>query len=187
MTTRKLSIAGAAATVVVLLLSGTAATGVAQTPKPAPGKMASHPEAMKGMPGMNGMMAGPHHVLAMAYRDNLMTFARALQRQVPLSKTVDPELAQPAVAEMRRSFDQMRLHHDGQMKMMADHATPMMSTMTQHMETHLAALGEHLTALEAEVNASVPDPRKVSEHTAEILKHSAAMSSMPAKAKAMAH
>jgi S-adenosylhomocysteine hydrolase len=51
----------------------------------------------------------------------------------------------------------------------------------QHMETHLAALVEHLTALESEVNASVPDAKKVTAHATEILKHCAGMSVMPAK------
>ena len=51
------------------------------------------------------------------------------------------------------------------------------------METHLATLNEHLSALESEVNASTPDPKKVSEHTTEILKQCASMSAMPGKAK----
>jgi hypothetical protein len=153
---------------------------MAQTPTPAPGKMPQHKE---GMQGMSGMMGGPHHVLAMAYRDNLATFAKALGGQVAQSKTVDLDLARPAVAEMRRSFDQMRQHHQAQMTMMGDSTKPAMSGTMQHMETHLTALSEHLTALESEANASTPDPQKVSEHTAEILKQCAAMSAMPPKAK----
>jgi len=148
---------------------------------------------MKGMQGMSSMMGGPHHVLAMAYRDNLATFARALRGQVTQSKTVNLDLARPAVTEMRRSFDQMKQHHQAQMTMMmgdqtkppmmGDQSKPPMSGKMEQMETHLTALSEHLTALESEVNASTPDPRKVSEHTTEILKHSAGMSAMPAKAK----
>ena len=133
---------------------------------------------------MGAMMTGPHHVLAMAYRDNLATFARALRGQVTQSKTVTPDLAQPAVAEMRRSFDQMREHHDAQVKMMGDHMPPSMSATMQHMETHLAALGEHLTALETEVNASAPDAMKVADHATQILKQCADMSMMPGSAKA---
>jgi hypothetical protein len=47
----------------------------------------------------------------------------------------------------------------------------------------MAALGDHLTALESEVNATAPDPEKVSEHTTEILKQCADMSAMHSKAK----
>jgi len=53
--------------------------------------------------------------------------------------------------------------------------------MMQQMETHITALSNHLTALESEVNASTPDPKKVSEHTTEILKQCAGMSAMPAR------
>lgn len=178
-----------AATLVALLIGGAAAPVMAQAPAPPPGKMPEHnkmpehKEGMKGMPAMSGMMGGPHHVLAMAYRDNLATFARALGGQVTQSKTVNLDLARPAVAEMRRSFDQMQQHHQAQKAMMADHMTPPMSETMQRMETQLTALGEHLTALESEVGAAAPDPKKVSGHTSAILKQCADMSAMPGKTK----
>jgi cytochrome c556 len=167
-----------------LLLSGLPAPAMAQTPKPSPTMMPQHKEGMNSMPGMakmSGMVAGPHQVLAMAYRDNLATFARALRGQVTHSKTVNLDLARPAVAEMRRSFDQMQQHHQAQMAMMGDQTKQPMSDTMQHMETHLTTLGGHLTALEAEMNAALPDPLKVSEHTNTILKECAGMSPMPAK------
>lgn len=170
-----------AATLVALLMSGAPTSGMAQDPKPTAAKMPQHKEGMTGMHGMSGMMGGPHQMLAMAYRDNLATFARALRGQATQSKTVDLELARPAVAEMRRSFDQMQQHHQAQMSMMNDHPQPAMSGKMKDMETHLTALGEHLTALEAEVNASTPDPKKVSEHTTIILKQCAGMSPMSAR------
>jgi cytochrome c556 len=183
MKARKHSMVPAAAGFLALLMSGAAATSMAQTPTPTPGNMPQHQEGMKAMQGMSGMMQGPHHVLAMAYRDNLATFARALRAQVAQSKTVNLDLARPAVAEMRRSFDQMKQHHQAQMTMMGDQTKPAMSGMMQQMETRLAAISDHLTALESEVNASTPDPKKVSEHTTEILKQCAGMSAMSGKAK----
>ena len=196
----------ALAAFLALPVSGMATTGMAQTGKPAPAAMPQHQDATKAKPGMGGMMMGPHHALAMAYRDNLVTFTRAVQRQASGAKTIDLDLARPAVVEMRRSFDQMQLHHQAQMSMMGDdmkakmgddmkakmgddmkHPTsetkkPTMAMM-QQMETHVTALKEHLSALESEVNASVPSPKSVSTHTAEILKHCAAMPGMSAKAK----
>jgi hypothetical protein len=166
-----------------LLTIGTATIGRAQTPPPAPGKMPEHHKAMKDMQGMSDMMNGSHHVLAMAYRDNLATFAKALNGQVTRSNTVDPDVARPAVAEMRRSFDQIQQHHQAQAAMMADHMNPPMTDMMHHMDTHLTELGEHLTALESEVNAATPDPKKVAEHTSEILKQCTEMSAMPAMPK----
>ncbi len=186
------------AALLALPLSGIATTGLAQTVKPTTTAMPSHQADMKAKPGMGDMMSGPHHALAMAYRDNLTTFTRAVQRQAAGAKTIDLDLARPAVVEMRRSFDQMQLHHKAQMSMMSDDMKPMgsdamkhptstsmkpMMAMMEEMETHVTALAEHLTALEAEVNASVPSPKSVSGHTAEILKHCADMSGMPAKAK----
>lgn len=184
MKTRKHAMVPAVASLLVLLMGGAAAPGMAQTPTPA--KMPQHEEGMKGMKGMqgmSGMMGEPHQVLAMAYRDNLATFAQALRGHVNRSETVNLDLARPAVAEMRRSFDQMQQHHQAQMTMMGDSPKPAMSEAMQHMETHVTALAKHLSALEAEVNASTPDPKKVSEHAGEILKNGAGMSMMPPKGK----
>jgi len=183
MKAQKYSMIPAAASLLALLMCGATATVMAQTPTPSPTKMPQQQDSMKGMQGMSGMMEGPHHVLAMAYRDNLATFARALRGEVTQSKTVNLDLARPAVAEMRRSFDQMKQHHQAQMTMMGDQTKPAMSGTMQQMESHITALGKHLTALESEVNASTPDPKKVSEHTTEILKQCAGMSAMSGKAK----
>ncbi len=190
MKTRTSSKIAAAATFTVLLLSGNATTGSAQGTKPMGDTTHKHQPAMApktGMPGMQemaGMPHGPHHMLAMAYRDNLVTFAHALHSDVTRSKTVNLELARPAVAEMRRSFDQMRQHHQAQMSTMTSEMKSSMAGMMQDMEKHVTALGEHLTALETEIQASAPAPAKVSEHTAEILKLCEGMMKMPAKAKA---
>ena len=192
----------------ILLLSGATATVLAQAPAPSPDKMPQHQAGMKEMKGMSGMVSQPHHVLAMAYRLNLETFARALHGPVTQSKTVDVDLARPAVAEMRRSFDQMRQHHQAQMttmgdkpmgdkpmgnkpmggmmmgdKMMGDKTKPQMSGTMQDMQSHLTALDEHLTALESAVNVGTPDAKVVSAHTAEILKQCGKLSAKSAKAK----
>ena len=179
MKNRKHSMIPVAAGFLALLVSSAATTGTAQGTMPMSTKMPMHQEGMKSMPGM---MDGPHHVLAMAYRDNLTTFARALQGQVTKSKSVNLDLARPAAAEMRRSFDQMKEHHQAQVSMMGDHPSPAMMDTKQHMETHLTAVNEHLTELETELNATAPDPKKVAEHTSMILKHCAGMSEMSGKA-----
>lgn len=166
-----------------LMLAGTTATVVAQTPKPAPKAMPQHTQGMKAMPGMHGMMEGPHHALAMAYRDNLTTFVRAVQTDVSRSRAVNIELARPAVAEMRRSFDQMVEHHKGQVASGGPDMNPAMMGMMKDMEAHIAALGAHLTAFETEVAKSAPDPKQVTMHTAAILKECAGMPMKPMNAK----
>lgn len=192
-----------ATSVVMLLLMGAATIAGAQARARTPGRMPRGTPEAKGTPGMNSMMSGPHHVLTKAYRDNLISFARVLRGHVALTKNVDVGLARPAVAEMRRSFDQMQLHHKAQMaemgdQMMADTSAaetsmaekkmggmkmddrtkPSMATSMQAMEVHFTALNEHLGALEVEVNAGMPDAAKISLHLTEILKHCAAMSSV---------
>ena len=162
------------AALAAILLSGAADRAVAQTPKPPPPKAHAHEH---GHEGMSGMMNGPHHGMAMAYRDNLATFARTLRDQVTQSKAVDLDLARPAVAEMRRSFDSIQQHHQAHMATMGT-ADSTMRRMMHHMDSAMAAVGKHLTALEAEVNGSSPDPRKVTERASEILKLCDGMSGM---------
>ncbi len=83
---------------------------------------------MHASAGMQGMMAGPHHALAMAYGENLATFARAVYADASRSNIVSTELARPATAEMRRSFEQMKAHHQAQMSTVG---TTMRMPMTQ--------------------------------------------------------
>ena len=152
--------------------SGVASTAVAQGTAPPHGMMALH---SCNMADSSGMMTGPHHLLAMAYRGNLMTFGRVLHDDVERSGTVNPELARPALAEMRRSFDWLRGHHEEQMKItggpMKSPMPGMMSGMMQGRETPLRSLGEMVQALEKEVQSRAPDPAKVLDRTSAILKH----------------
>lgn len=164
------------ATAILLALAMGGATVSAQGGKPAEKKAKA--EHKMDMSGMKEMMGNPHHVLAMAYRDNLATFARALRGQANQDKSVNLDLARPAVAEMRRSYDQIRQHHSAAMASMgAQAATPTPAPM-QNLESHLTALGEHLTALEAEVNRATPDAAKVAEHSTEIVKECGGMGGM---------
>jgi len=172
------------AALLAFAISGAPAFGWAQAAKATARKQPQRQEGMqgmKGMKGMDGMMEGPHHVLAMAYRDNLVTFAKALRSDVTQSKVVTLDVARPALAEMRRNYDQMRQHHQAQVAAMRSHPDTSMAAMMTHSETHLAALNEHLTALEAELNGTAPNAGKVAAHATEIVKECAGMSAMHAK------
>lgn len=148
-----------------LLLSAAGARGSAQAPAQS---LRKTPQDMMTVPD------GSHQALLMAYRDNVATFARAIQRQATLAKAVDLGLARPAIAEMRRSFAQIQLHHQA--------LATMDDQSKQRRETRLAALNEHLTALEAELNGATPDPKKVAAQATEIL-HQCAGVPLPAEAK----
>lgn len=125
------------------------------------------------------MMANePHHVLAMAYHQNLAAFAKALQEQTAHAGSVDVEFARAAVNEMRRSFDQMEQHHQRHMQTMSAEMHTTMSARMEQMETHRAELNTQLTALEREVRLSVPDAKRVSALAASIQKHLEVMSKM---------
>jgi len=123
----------------------------------------------QGMMDMSAMMQEPHHVLAMAYKHNLVNFAKALHHEANQTKPINREFARAAVAEMRRSFDQMLKHHQDHMKAMDEQMKSRMADMMKQMDAHHAAVGEHLTALEKEVQAAAPDAKGVSAHVAEIL------------------
>lgn len=129
------------------------------------------------------MMANePHHVLAMAYHQNLTAFAKALHEQTAGASSVNIEFARAAVAEMRRSFDRMKQHHQKHMQTMsAEMHTKMsgqMSEMMQQMVTHQTELNTRLTALEQEVQLSTPDAKKVAALAASVSSHLDSMSKM---------
>ena len=130
------------------------------------------------MMDMSKMMQEPHHVLAMAYQQNLAAFAKALHEQTAQATSVNVEFAGAAVAEMRRSFDQMKQHHQGHMKTMNAETHAKMGAMMQKMETHQTELDTQLTALEQEVQSATPDAKKVSTLAAGVQTHLDAMSKM---------
>ena len=127
---------------------------------------------------MMGMSKEPHHVLAMAYHQNLATFAKSLHEQTMQAGSVNVEFARAAVTEMRRSFDQMKQHHQEHMQTMSADMQTKMSGMMQQMETHHIELNTQLTALEQEVQSATPDAKKVSTLATSIHAHLDAMSKM---------
>jgi DNA anti-recombination protein RmuC len=138
--------------------------------------------APQGKPAHDHMMMEmakePHHVLAMAYHQNLATFAKSLHEQTMQASSVNVEFARAATTEMRRSFDQMNQHHQEHMQTMSAEMHTRMSGMMKQMETHHTELNTQLRALEQEVNAATPDAKKVSTLAASVHTHLDAMSKM---------
>ena len=162
-------------------LSATAATPeqAGSASKPAMGKMEmSHDHMM--------MATEPHHVLAMAYHENLAAFAKALHEQAASAGPLNIDFARTAVSEMRRSFDQMKQHHQEHMegmsaKMHAKMDAKMdakMSGMVEKMQTHQADMNTQLTALEQEINSSSPDAKKISTLAGSVHTHLTEMATM---------
>lgn len=78
----------------------------------------TRPAAMPMASSAAKMTSSPHRALAMAFGASIATFARVVNTDASQSQTVNVELARPAVIEMRRSFDQMTVHHQAQMATM---------------------------------------------------------------------
>lgn len=143
--------------------------------KKPPAQEAKKDAHQHGSMDMSKMMQEPHHVLAMAYAENLATFAKALRDQVEASKSVDPDFARAAVGELRRSFDTMQQHLAEHSKAMpADHEGRMGAM--QAMNSHVSAIRQSLTALERESETAAPQASKISERAAEIINHIGEMS-----------
>ncbi len=129
-------------------------------------------EGHKGHSDMSKEMVNePHHALAMAYHHNLTTFAKTLHEQTSHAKSVNVEFARAAVAEMRRSFDQMKQHHEECAKAMSPEMQTKMKDQMEKMEMHHDQVNQQLTELEKEVALSTPDAKRVSTLTANLLTH----------------
>jgi hypothetical protein len=163
----------AAIAVTILITSGAAAISQHDM-----SKMQEGGKKSQGKMDMSAMMQEPHHLLAMAYKDNLVNFAKALRHQAAGATTVNPEFARAAVAEVKRSFDQMRQHHQDHMKTMDEKMKAQNADMMKQMDAHYLAIQEHLAALDKEVQTSAPDSKSISKYVAEILKHCDDMSKM---------
>lgn len=123
------------------------------------------------MMDMSAMMQEPHHQLAMAYKQNLENFAKALRDEAAKTATVNPEFARAAVAEMKRSFDLMQQHHQDHLKTVDDKMKAHMSDMMKQMETQDAAIKESLAGLDKEVQNSTPESKAISQYVEIILKN----------------
>lgn len=164
-----------------LVAPGAVAGATEQAP---PAKRPAMSEKMTKPHDHMAMAAEPHHVLAMAYHQNLVAFAKALSEQTESAGPVNLDFARAAVGEMRRSFDQMKQHHEAHMQgMPADmHARmdPKTTEMMAGMEAHRAEMNTQLTALEKEVALSAPDAKTVSGLAAKFQGHLTKMSAMHA-------
>ena len=157
-----------------------------QKPSPSTGVQGKKPmqHDMSKM-DMSAMMNEPHHVLAMAYMQNMGTFAKTLHSQAEGSSPLDATFARAAVAEIKRSLDQMEEHHGEHMKMMSEEMRSHMASMMKDMDMHHSMLKDAVSALEKDVRADHPDSKQVAADSATVLKHLDEMSKMHDDKKGM--
>jgi cytochrome c556 len=127
---------------------------------------------------MSSMMNEPHHALAMAYMENIGTFAKTLNTQAEGSRPLDAKFARAAVAEIKRSLDQMEDHHGAHMKTMSAEMRSHMATMMKDMDMHRTMLKDAVSALEKDVRTDHPDSKQIAADSDKILKHLDEMSKM---------
>ena len=96
--------------------------------------MQEHPELMQEI------MANPHHVLAMAYRNNLLSFGQALKKTAGLCDIVPPELARTAVNEMKHSLDQLEKQHAAVLQALPADKKALLGDIPTLMQEHLAEM-----------------------------------------------
>lgn len=165
----------------ILTLGALSATAATPEQAGSAGKPAMH--GKMGTSHDHMMMATePHHVLAMAYHQNLAAFAKALHEQTASAGPLNIDFARTAVSEMRRSFDQMKQHHQEHMEGMgAEMRAKMgakMSGMMEKMQAHQADMNTQLTALEQEINSASPDAKRVSTLAESVHTHLTEMAKM---------
>ena len=102
---------------------------------------------MQQHPGMKKeMMRNPQHLLMMAYHRNLINFGRTLEKTARQGELVQREVARTAIAEMRRSVDEMEKYRAGAMATMPADMKP--GEMHKMMDQHLVTVKTQLRELE---------------------------------------
>lgn len=147
---------------------------------PAQASKQSHEQMHRDMPKMDtlGMMNEPHHVLAMAYRQNIGTFAKALRDQAQAGGSISADFARAAVAEMNRSFDKAEEHDREHMKTMSADMRSSMAAMMKEMDMHRSRLKAAITTLEKDVQDYTLNSKKIATDSADVVRHLDEMSKM---------
>lgn len=120
---------------------------------------------------MASMMNEPHHVLAMAYMQNIGTFAKALHSQAEGSSPLDTKFARDVVDEMKRSLERMEDHRGRHKQAMSEETRSRMAAMMKDMDMNCSMLKDAISALEQDVQADPPDSRQVATDSAHVLMH----------------
>lgn len=133
---------------------------------------------------MSEMSKGAHHMTGMAYRQNALTFAKALRDMALAGKIEDVGMARNAFAEVKRSMEKMDEIHQMHMSKMSVEMREQMKPMMEKMQAEKAAMNEHIVALEKALQADSPNPSEVETHAAALVSQLEKMG-MPEKKMAM--
>ena len=113
---------------------------------------------------MAAMKKSPHHLVMMAYRQNVLMFAKTLRDMTKDGKLADIELARNAFAEIEESMEKMGDIHQSHMDKMSAEMREMMKPMMEKMQADNAVVKEHILALEKALQVAVPNAMDVNKH-----------------------
>lgn len=102
-----------------------------------------------------------HHVLALAYRADLATFAKSLREEIKRTKTVDPVLANSMLVEMQRSFFRMAWQHELHLQALSPALRAKMSAELQQINQRGAQIVKELRGLKTDLQAGTPAAESV--------------------------
>ncbi len=123
---------------------------------------------MDGDMNMSEMMKSSHHLMGMAYRQNINTLATTLVELSNGTEAVDAEFVKTIVADIKSASGMMdRIHMDHMSKMKPEMKTKM-APMMEKMKTKKEALASHIMALDAAAKAESIDMKEVGKHAAAI-------------------
>lgn len=118
---------------------------------------------------MMEMPKSPHHSVMMAYRHNVLTFAKVLRDMAQDGKLADVDVARNAFAEIKQSMAKMEEIHQLHMGRMSAEMREKMKPMMEKMKAEKAAITEHILALETGLQAAAPDAKEVNKHAAALV------------------
>ncbi len=132
---------------------------------PAHDMKAKKKQMMKQNPELKKeMMKNPHHVLAMAYRMNLVSFGKALKNVAQQGEMVPQDFARTTIDEMKRSSELMEKHHAVCLQTMSADMKSKMGDMPKMMDEHMANVKTHLGHLDDLAKNEKIDSKDVIKH-----------------------
>jgi hypothetical protein len=139
---------------------------------------------MKGM--TEEMHKSAHHKMMMAYKESVLTFAKAIRDTSEGGKVADISLTKMAFDEIKRSIAQGEevhgTHMAGMTPEMRTKMEPMMAMMKPKMDSDKAMMKAHVDALDLAINGSSPNANAIHKHAMELVLQLEKIS-MPAKKK----
>jgi hypothetical protein len=118
---------------------------------------------------MSVTMNEPHQVLAMAYKESVATFARALRNQARAG-SLSSDFARAASAEISRSLDQLDEHHREHVKTMSADMRSKMAAMIKEMDLRSSKLRDGARVLEKDVGEYTLNSTQIATDSDEILR-----------------